>query len=48
MLVKAAVMAACGDCYQACGPLNKKGEVECVPKQPVASKLAQAGLTSWT
>ena len=43
-LVKAAVMSACGDCYQACGPVNAKGEVDCVPAQTGAGKLAKAGL----
>ena len=44
VLVKAAVMSACGDCYQACGPINKKGEVECVPARTAAGRLAKAGL----
>ena len=43
-LVKAAVMSACGDCYQACGPVNGKGEVQCVPIMSGAHKLAKAGL----
>ena len=43
-LVKAAVMSACGDCYQPCGPVNAKGEVQCVPAQSGADKLAKAGL----
>ena len=42
VLVKAAVMSACGDCYQPCGPVNKKGEVECVPAR-AAGMLAKAG-----
>ena len=46
VLVKAAVMSACGDCYQPCGPVNKKGEVECVPAQAAAGRLAKAGLTN--
>lgn len=42
-LVKAAVMSACGDCYQACGPVNAKGEVQCA-RANGADKLAKAGL----
>jgi hypothetical protein len=44
VLVKAAVMSACGSCYQACGPVNKKGEVECVPDQAAAGNRVNAGL----
>lgn len=37
-------MSACGDCYQACGPVNAKGEVQCIPAMSGAGKLAKAGL----
>ena len=42
--MKAAVMSACGDCYQPCGPVNAKGEVQCIPAKSGADKLAKAGL----
>ena len=34
-VVQAATMAACGPCYQPCGPINERGEEECVPEQAV-------------
>lgn len=40
VVVKAAVMAACGSCYEPCGPVAADGTVQCLP----ARVEAQQGL----
>lgn len=38
VLVKAAVMAACGSCFEPCGPVAADGVVQCLPPEVEAKQ----------
>lgn len=38
VLVKAAVMAACGSCFEPCGPVAADGAVQCLPPEVEAKQ----------